>query len=126
MISRNNFDNLTVPRFSDVFPQAVVAGDFIFVSGTVGVDPGTGILREGFEEQAIQAFTNIKTILEELGSTLNKVVKTTVFMVSGNDFTILNKVYKDVFPEHAPARSTPQVMPFPSGILISVECIAIV
>jgi len=68
---------------------------------------------------------NIKTMLEELGSSLAKVVKTTVFMVSGNDFSVLNKVYQSVFPENAPARSTPQVMPFPSGIKISVECIAI-
>ena len=56
---------------------------------------------------------------------MNKIVKTTVFMVSGNDFSILNKVYAAVFPENAPARSTPQVMPFPAGILISVECIAV-
>ena len=56
---------------------------------------------------------------------MNKIVKTTVFMVSGNDFSILNKVYAEVFPENAPARSTPQVMPFPAGILISVECIAV-
>ena len=56
---------------------------------------------------------------------MNKIVKTTVFMVSGNDFSILNKVYATVFPENAPARSTPQVMPFPAGILISVECIAV-
>ena len=56
---------------------------------------------------------------------MNKIVKTTVFMVSGNDFSILNKVYAEVFPENAPARSTPQVMPFPAGILISVECIVV-
>ena len=56
---------------------------------------------------------------------MDKVVKTTVYMVSGNDFSILNKVYAEIFPDTAPARSTPQVMPFPAGILISVECIAL-
>jgi len=110
---------------TDVFPQAVVAGGFVFVSGTTGVNPATGKLDDDFEKQATQSFRNIKIILEELGSDLSKIVKTTVFMVSGNDFGILNKVYGEVFPENAPARSTPQVMPFPAGILISVECIAI-
>jgi 2-iminobutanoate/2-iminopropanoate deaminase len=62
--------------------------------------------------------------LEDAGSDLSKIVKTTIFMVSGNDFSILNKVYTEFFPENAPARSAPQVMPFPAGILISVECIA--
>ena len=83
-------------------------------------------MSDSFEEQTIQSFLNIKTILEALGSTTDKIVKTTVFMVSGNDFSILNKVYGEVFPENAPARSTPQVMPFPAGILISVECFALV
>ena len=111
---------------TEVFPQAVIADNFIFISGTTGVNPVTGKLSDSFEEQAMQSFMNIKTILEELGSNMNKIVKTTVFMVSGNDFSILNKVYQEVFPENAPARSTPQVMPFPAGILISVECVALV
>ena len=114
-----------VPQMSTVFPQAVIAGKFVFLSGTPGLSPSTGQLSEGFEEQVRQAFLNIKTILEEIGSGLGKIVKTTVFMVSGNDFAILNKVYSEVFPIDAPARSTPQVMPFPGGILVSVECIAI-
>ena len=108
-----------------MFPQAVIADNFIFVSGTPGLNPATGKLSESFEAQARQSFINIKTILEEAGSSLDKIVKTTVFMVSGNDFSLLNKVYAETFPENAPARSTPQVMPFPAGILISVECIAL-
>ena len=111
---------------TEIFPQAVIADNFVFVSGTPGFDPATGKLSESFEEQARQSFLNIQTILEELGSSMSKIVKTTVFMVSGNDFAVLNKVYGEVFPDNAPARSTPQVMPFPAGILISVECIAMV
>ena len=110
---------------TEVFPQAVITDNFIFVSGTAGFQPTTGKLSDSFEEQARQSFLNIKTILEEIGSGLDKIVKTTVFMVSGNEFSILNKVYGEIFPENAPARSTPQVMPFPAGILISVECIAL-
>ena len=126
MTARQNFNTAKVPRMTEVFPQAVVANNFIFISGTPGFNPGTGKLSDSFEEQAMQSFMNIKTILEELGSSMDKIVKTTVFMVSGNDFSILNKVYGEVFPVNAPARSTPQVMPFPAGILISVECIALV
>jgi 2-iminobutanoate/2-iminopropanoate deaminase len=121
---RKNFNTPKVPRTTEVFPQAVIAGDFIFLSGTPGFNPATGKLSDQFEEQLRQSFSNIKTILEEAGSSLDKIVKTTVFMVSGNDFSILNMVYAEVFPNNAPARSTPQVMPFPAGILVSVECIA--
>ena len=110
---------------STVFPQAVIAGKFVFLSGTPGLIPATGKLSESFEEQVRQAFSNIRTILEELGGGLEKIVKTTVFMVAGNDFALLNKVYGEMFPANAPARSTPQVLPFPGGILVSVECIAI-
>jgi len=124
-MDRQNFNTSKVPRTTEVFPQAVIAGNFIFISGTPGFNATTGKLSDSFEEQAVQSFLNIKTILEELGSSMNKIVKTTVFMVSGNDFSILNKVYAEVFPENAPARSTPQVMTFPAGILISVECIAV-
>src|ERR1700749_1597807 len=125
MENKKTYNSASVPAMSTVFPQAVIAGKFVFLSGTPGLIPATGKLSESFEEQVRQAFLNIKTILEELGSGLEKIVKTTVFMVSGNDFAILNKVYNEIFPTHAPARSAPQVMPFPGGILVSVECIAL-
>lgn len=127
MGDKQNFNTDKAPRMSQVFPQAVIAEKFIFLSGTPGYDLVTGqVISDSFEEQARQSFRNIQTILREAGSDLSKVVKTTVFMVAGNDFALLNKVYTDFFGEHAPARSTPQVMPFPAGILISVECIALV
>ncbi len=111
---------------SQLFPQAVIADKFIFLSGTPGLDPASGkLISDQFEDQARQCFANIKVVLEEAGSSLANIVKTTVFVVAGNDFSILNKVYGEFFPENAPARSAPQVMPFPGGILISVECIAL-
>lgn len=125
MIRRKNFNSSRVTRMSDVFPQAVIANNLVFLSGTPGLDPISGqIISSDFEQQLRQCFTNIKMILEDAGSDLSKVLKTTVFMVAGNDFAIVNKIYKEFFPENAPARSTPQVMPFPAGILVSVECIA--
>lgn len=125
MIRRVNFNSDKVAGMSDVFPQAVIANNLIFLSGTPGLDPATGqIASTEFEQQLRQSFTNIKTILEGAGSGLSRVLKTTIFMVAGNDFAVVNKIYKEFFPENAPARSTPQVLPFPGGILVSVECIA--
>ena len=126
MGERKNLNTTKAPRMSQVFPQAVIAEGFIFLSGTPGLDLKSGqVVSNDFEDQTRQCFQNIKTILEEAGSNLSKVIKTTIFMVTGNDFTVINKVYSEFFPEDPPARSTPQVMPFPAGILISIECIAL-
>ncbi len=126
MVERKNFNTAKAPRMSEFFPQSVIAGDYIFLPGTPGLNPESGkVVSDNFEEQTRQCFVNIKTILEEAGSNMSKLIKTTIFMVSGNDFGIINKVYAEFFPENAPARSVPQVLPFPSGLLISVECIAL-
>lgn len=111
---------------SNAFPQAVIADNLIFVSGTPGFAETGKVVSADFEEQVRQSFTNIKAILEDAGSDMSKVVKTTIFMVTGNDFAVINKVYAEFFPNDPPARTTPQVMPFPAGILVSVECIALV
>lgn len=126
MKARRNFNTPKVARMTEAFPQAVITNPFVFLSGMPGTDPISGkIESEDFEKQTRQCFLNIKTILDELGSNMSKIVKTTIFMVYGNDFSVVNKVYSEFFPENPPARSTPQVMPFPAGILISVECIAL-
>jgi len=125
MSAKKNFNTSRAPRMSEVFPQSVIADNLIFLSGMPGLDPTTGqVISSDFEDQVRQSFENIKTVLEDAGSGLSNVVKTTIFMVTGNDFSVINKVYKQFFPENAPARSTPQVMPFPAGILVSIECIA--
>lgn len=123
---RKNFNTPKVARMSPVFPQAVIADKFIFLSGMPGLNPVTGsVVSDQFEDQTRQCFLNIKIVLEEAGSNLSKIVKTTIFVVAGNDFSVINKVYSEFFPENAPARSAPQVLPFPAGILISIECIAL-
>lgn len=124
MNTRRNFNSTKAPRMSEAFPQAVIADNLIFISGTPGIAHTGKVISTDFEEQVRQSFTNIKTILEDAGSDMSKVVKTTIFMVAGNDFAVINKVYAEFFPNNPPARSTPQVMPFPAGILVSVECIA--
>lgn len=125
MTTRKNFNTSKVARMTEVFPQAVIAGQFLFLSGMPGIDPVSGKIKsDDFEDQVRQSFLNIQTVLVEAGSNMSNIVKTTIFMVNGNDFGIVNKIYSEFFPENAPARSTPQVMPFPGGILVSVECIA--
>ena len=125
-MTRKNFNTSKVTRMTEAYPQAVITDEFIFLSGMPGLDPITGnVNSENFEDQARQCFLNIKTVLEEARSNMAKIVKTTIFMVVGNDFSVINKIYGEFFPENAPARSTPQVMPFPAGIMISVECIAL-
>jgi len=126
MTEKISFNTNKAPHMNPAFPQAVITEKFIFLSGTPGLDHSSGQVISGdFEDQARQCFQNIKIILEEAGSNLSKVVKTTIFMVTGNDFNVINKIYTEFFPENPPARSTPQVMPFPAGILISIECIAL-
>jgi 2-iminobutanoate/2-iminopropanoate deaminase len=129
MGSKISFNTPKIPRLNIFIPQAVITGNLVFVSGMAGMDPETGkLVSDSYEEQTWQAFRNIKTIVEEAGSSLDKIVKTTVFMVSGQDpdFSVINKVYSHFFPNNPPARSAPQVMPFPGNILISVECIAVI
>jgi 2-iminobutanoate/2-iminopropanoate deaminase len=127
MEERRNFNTPKAPRMSQAFPQAVLAEKFIFLSGTPGLDLQSGkVVSENFEDQTRQCFQNIEIILEAAGSEMSKIVKTTIFMVAGNDFSVINKIYGEFFPENPPARSVPQVLSFPGGILISVECIAII
>src|SRR5581483_12358542 len=89
MSEKKNFNTTKAPRMSQVFPQAVIADKFIFLSGTPGYDLQTGqVISDNFEEQTRQCFRNIQIILEEAGSSMSKIVKTTIFMVTGNDFGV--------------------------------------
>ena len=82
MEERRNFNTSKAPRMSQAFPQAVITEKFIFVSGTPGLDLNTGqVVSDSFEDQTRQCFHNIKVILEEGGSSMTNVVKTTIFMV---------------------------------------------
>ncbi len=108
------------------YSQVVRAGDLLFVSGQVGIDPETGEPVEGgFEAEARQAFTNLRTILEAAGGGLGHVVKTTMFLTSVDDFASAGRLYAEFFPEDPPARSAP-VVALPRGLQFSIEAIAVV
>jgi len=106
------------------YSQAVRAGDFLFVSGQLGIDPATKRMAEGgIENQAERALANIAAILEAAGTGMSSVVKTTVLLQSMDDFARLNQVYARFFPSDPPARATYQVAQLPLGALVEIEAI---
>jgi 2-iminobutanoate/2-iminopropanoate deaminase len=111
------------------YSQAVRMGNLIFTAGQVGVDPATQqVVAGGITEQTSRAFENLKAILEEGGTSLAKVVKTTVFLKNMNDFAAMNAVYGRFFADHEdaplPARSTVEVARLPKDVLVEIELIA--
>lgn len=97
----------------------------VFTAGQVGIDPATGeLIADDIEAQTRQALTNIKNVLEAAGSSLNEVLKTTVFLKNMQDFSRMNRIYAEFFPQDPPARSTVEVCALPKGALIEIEAIA--
>ena len=108
------------------YSQAIDSGaGLVFVSGQLPIDPATGAFPEGgIKEQTAQSIRNAKAILEEAGSGLAKVVKTTVFLADMADFGAMNEVYSSYFTSPFPARSEVAVKDLPKGALVEIECIA--
>lgn len=107
------------------YSQAIAAGDYVFCAGQVAIDPQQGKLIEGdIVLQTGQALSNLRAVLEAAGSSLDQVVKTTVFMVNLDDFQSMNRVYAEYFQHEPPARSTLQVAGLPLGALIEIEAVA--
>lgn len=107
------------------YSQAVKVGSLVFVSGQIPVDPATGAFAGAdIESQTHQSLKNLKAILEEAGSGLEKVVKTTVFLQDMNDFAAMNGVYAQYFKEPFPARAAVQVGRLPKDALVEIECVA--
>lgn len=118
----------TVGALSTVGPYspAVCAGPWVFVSGQIGLNAATGrIVEGGIEHETRQALENLKAVLQAAGSSLERVVKTTVFLRDMNTFAIMNAVYAQYFPTDPPARSTVQAV-LPKGAGVEIEAIALV
>lgn len=107
------------------YSQAIVAGGFVFCSGTAGIDPVTGAAPAGIEAQTEQALQNLAAVLAEAGASLADVVKTTIFYADVDDFARLNAVYARHLPDPPPARSAPANVSLPHGLLVSIEAIAV-
>lgn len=112
------------PRAIGPYSTAVIHGDTCYLSGVIPVVPATGKLVEGgAEEQARQVFENMKTVLAELNSSMDSVVKTTVFLQDLGTFAAVNAIYAEYFGPNYPARSCVEVAKLPMGALIEVEAI---
>jgi 2-iminobutanoate/2-iminopropanoate deaminase len=108
------------------YSQAIRAGELVFVSGQLGIAPGSSeIVGDSVEEQTEQVFANLRAILEEAGSGLDRLVKTTVFLLDLGDFAAMNEVYARHVGDRPPARSTVQIAALPSGAKIEIEAIAV-
>ena len=106
------------------YSQAVVVNNMVFTSGQIPVNPLTGEIPDKVDEQANQVFTNLKNLLVASGTSINKVVKTTVFIKKMEDFADINKIYETYFTQPYPARSCVEVAKLPKDVLIEVEAIA--
>jgi 2-iminobutanoate/2-iminopropanoate deaminase len=107
------------------YSQAIAAGGFVFVSGQLGLKPGDSTISGTIEEQTEQVFANLRAILEEAGSGLDRLVKTTVFLQDLGDFQGMNEVYAKHVGDQPPARATVEVAKLPSGALVEIEAIAL-
>ena len=108
------------------YSQAIRNGELVFVSGQLGLKPGETAISGTIQDQTEQIFRNLKAILEEAGSGLDRVVKTTVFLTDLNSFQAMNEVYARHVGEERPARSTVEISALPSGALVEIEAIATV
>ncbi|HET6367380.1 MAG TPA: RidA family protein [Pseudomonadales bacterium] len=107
------------------YSQAIRVGDLVFVSGQIPLRPGsTELVGKTITEQTEQVLANLRAILEEAGSGLDRLVKTTVYLKDLADFAAMNEVYKKHAGSEPPARSTVQVVALPAGALVEIEAVA--
>lgn len=113
------------PRAIGPYSQAIRSGGFLFCSGQIALDPGSGeVVGSTVTEQTDRALRNLAAVLEAGGSSLEDVLKTTVFLADMADFSEFNAVYGRFFPNHPPARSTVQAAGLPRGVRVEIEAVA--
>ena len=114
------------PKALGPYSQAIKSGGFIFCSGQIPIDPAANaVVATTIEDQTRQAITNLGNVLKAAGSSLAKVVKTTVFISDMNDFAALNAVYAEMFGDTKPARSCVQAARLPKDVKLEIEAVAV-
>jgi len=107
------------------YSQAMIAGDFVYVSGQLPINPETGkMVTTSIKDQTRQSLENAKAILKEAGTSLENVVKTTVFLQNMGDFGDMNEVYAEFFTDHKPARAAVEVAKLPLGADVEIQMVA--
>lgn len=115
------------PKAIGPYSQAVVSNGFAFLSGQIPLDPATGQMIEGdVAAQTVRVLENLKAVLEACGSSLGRVVKTTVYLQDMREFARMNEVYAGYFPENPPARATVEAARLPRDVRVEIDCIATV
>jgi 2-iminobutanoate/2-iminopropanoate deaminase len=117
-------NTVNAPAAIGPYSQAIEVKGIIYTSGQLPIDPSTGEMPEGIEAQANQSLKNVSAVLEETGTTLNNVIKTTVFLKDMSDFAKFNAVYSNYFTGSFPARSCVEVARLPKDALIEIEVVA--
>ena len=112
------------PKAIGPYSQAISFGDLIFTSGQIPLNLEGNVVSDGVKEQTKQVLINLENVLKSANSSLNSVIKTTIFLASMDDFVLVNEVYADFFKEHKPARSTVAVKTLPKNVLVEIEAIA--
>lgn len=107
------------------YSQAIEVNGMVYTSGQIPIDPATGEIAQGIEAQAQQVMKNVKNLLEAAGTSMENVVKTTVFIKDMNDFTAINEIYATYFSGNCPARSCVEVARLPKDVLMEMEAIAV-
>ncbi len=114
------------PKAIGPYSQAVKANGFVYISGQIPINPATGeVVKSGIEDEVNQVMKNLKAIIEEAGSSLSQVVKTTIYLKDINDFDAVNKTYGQYFEEHKPARATVQVARLPKDVSVEIDAVCI-
>ena len=124
-MTRKAISTDAAPAALGPYSQAIVAGGLVFCSGTAGIDPATGVPGDGIEAQTELPLRNLDVILTAAGTSLQALVKTTIFYANVEDFATINAVYARFMPDPPPARSAPANVALPRGLLISIDAIAV-
>ena len=123
-MTRKAISTDAAPAALGPYSQAIVAGGFVFCSGTAGIDTATGLPGDGIEAQTELALRNLEAVLTAAGASLSALVKTTIFYANVADFATINEVYARFMPDPPPARSAPANVALPRGLLISIDAVA--
>ena len=124
-INKQTVNTQNAPAAIGPYSQAVKVGNLIFTSGQLPLNPQSGELVADIEGATKQSLDNVKAILEAAGSSMDKIIKTVVFLKDMNDFVAMNTVYATYFPSNPPARSAVQVARLPKDAVVEIEAIAL-
>ncbi len=124
-MSKQAIHSDSAPAAIGPYSQAIRAGNTVYFSGQIGLDPATGNLREGTEAQARQAFENLRAVAQAAGGSLDDIVKTTLLLADMADFARVNEIMAGFFAKPYPARATYQVAALPKGARIEVEAVLV-